>query len=869
MSEGPEGRQLSPGQWVARRYRIHRLVGAGGMGEVYRAEDIVLGQPVALKVPPPTHPKQEVLLEKLHKEVRAAHRVTHPNVCRVYDLTVDEESGLTLLSMEYIDGETLRQVLDRRGGRLSRTEKRRIAHELCSGLAAVHRQGLVHRDLKPANVMVDGRGRTVLMDLGLAEDPRRVRDPKSGARAYKAPEQHQGRAVSLESDLYSLGLLLHEIFTGRHPYRDPPRKSTPQLSQDKSSQGEAAGESSLRASHRDLSQDDLMASLKKELGLDEEPAARFAHQIRRCLEKQPERRPNSVEEVADALPGDPLEPFEGTSTPVYRLLVEPTGGLSRRGASAALAATLLGLVLAGLLTQQVQPLRAALAGQARYELEDRARDLVTRLGLDDTPRDRLSGFTPGPDRVRFWYRQSPRRLQPLANGSVFHRYEDPPLTTPGEVALHLDPRGRLVRLDAVPATATAEPGSRGLDWGLVFAAAGLDLDRFRPSSPAWIPPSLTDHRRAWVERGPPEPIRVEAAALDGRPVAFRVLDPGPLSVPEPYLEAPRLATPGARVAFSLWFGAVLLGAAWLARRKLRERIADRPAAFRLALFVFGARTLVGLLCAHHLWSPSELVVAQAQLARALLAAALVWVIYLAVEPWVRYYHPQGAASWIRLVYGRIRDPRVGRDLQIGGLFGIAALLWARLYGAVPASLGLPSPRPEGMSPLLWMIGQRETDLQCEAMRGFGHTLGMATYAAVHAVLVAFFAVCGLYLLRRLLGRAWLSRSVAFLLFLWFTFPGTGPLGLDLVAAAGASLLWLVVLLRFGFLAAVTATVFTWVLSSHPLTLDPTNWAFPGAGVPLLLTSGLSLWGFWASTARGKTRHGQRGIQAEGDPGMAE
>lgn len=797
------------------------------MGDVYRAYDTTLGTVVALKIPPRDHPEYSVLKGLLPGEVRLAHRVSHPNVCRVFDLVIEDQ--LLMLSMEHIDGETLDEILRARVEPLSWSVRLRIAHEICAGLAAIHDRGLIHRDLKPANVMVDSQGRTVILDLGLAAEAGVVFDRRSGTNVYMAPEQTEGGEVTYKADLFALGLVLYELFTGKHPYPSTVRE-------------------------------DLMEMQERGLPLsgdrDRTREAALAAQILRCVDENPDERPLSAKEVGEALPGEPLDHFRDTSTPVYWLLVEPEGGLGRRAAWTSLAATLLGLVLVALLSQWSQPTQVALSGEPPAELAVRAQQVVTRLGFDGTRSDRRSGFTYEPDLerpVRFWYRQSPRRITPWRKGSAFHHYRDPPFSRPGDVGVHLDPQGRIVRLDAVGPGAGRGPSSEESEPNALLTAAGLDRERLRPTEPVWIPPVFADRRWAWETRGP-EPVRVEAATLEGRPVTFRLVESGPIrprgmeSVgDEPGREeGGQLAGPGSDIAFSLWFALALVGAAWLARRKLRSNIADRPAAFRLALFVFAVRSLAGLLCAQHLLAPSELDIGQAVLARGLLAAAFVWVIYIAVEPWVRLFSPEGAASWIRLLYGRPRDPLVGRDLQIGGLFGVAALLWVQLYAIVPGELGLPSPRVERLSPLLWMIGQQAVDLQCQSLAGLRQTLGMATYALVHAVLVGFFAVTGMVLLRQLLRRPWLSRSTAFLLFLLLTFPAAGQPGLDLLAAAVSSLLWLGVLLRFGFLSAVTATAFTWLLSSHPLTLDPTSWAFPGALVPLLLTLGISVWGFRAS-----------------------
>src|SRR5213080_4201689 len=154
-----------PGTILADRYRIVGLIGRGGMGEVYRADDLKLGQTVALKFLPESLASDPAWVERFYAEVRHARQVSHPNVCRVYD--VGEIGGRHFLSMEYVDGEDLASLL-RRIGRLPPDKAVEIARQLCAGLAAAHERGVLHRDLKPANVMIDGDGHVRITDFGLA-----------------------------------------------------------------------------------------------------------------------------------------------------------------------------------------------------------------------------------------------------------------------------------------------------------------------------------------------------------------------------------------------------------------------------------------------------------------------------------------------------------------------------------------------------------------------------------------------------------------------------------------------------------------------------------------------------------------------------
>jgi serine/threonine protein kinase len=204
------------GTVLAGRYRVLGLAGRGGMGEVYRAEDLKLEQQVALKFLP-AGLDNPARLDRLFGEVRTARQVSHPAVCRVWD--IGEADGQHFLSMEYVDGENLSSLL-RRIGRLPEDKAVDIAKQICAGLAAAHEKGVIHRDLKPANIMLDDQGKVRITDFGLAglADSFRGDDVRSGTPAFMSPEQIQGREVTFRSDIYSLGLVLYELFTGRRAF---------------------------------------------------------------------------------------------------------------------------------------------------------------------------------------------------------------------------------------------------------------------------------------------------------------------------------------------------------------------------------------------------------------------------------------------------------------------------------------------------------------------------------------------------------------------------------------------------------------------------------------------------------------------------
>ncbi|MCG8460136.1 MAG: serine/threonine protein kinase, partial [Holophagales bacterium] len=192
LTEPLDGSRFAAGSILAGRYRLVARLGRGGMGEVYRAEDLKLGETVALKFLPPRLSLDAQALARFHREVKVARHVAHRNVCRVFD--IGEAEGYCFLTMEYIDGENLSSLL-RRIGRLPERKAAELAHQLCAGLAAAHDSGILHRDLKPSNVMIDGKGRAKITDFGLAHLVDELQDSGevAGTPAYMAPEQLRGR----------------------------------------------------------------------------------------------------------------------------------------------------------------------------------------------------------------------------------------------------------------------------------------------------------------------------------------------------------------------------------------------------------------------------------------------------------------------------------------------------------------------------------------------------------------------------------------------------------------------------------------------------------------------------------------------------
>ena len=277
--------RLSSGILIAERYRIVRHLGSGGMGVVYQAEDLKLNVAVALKFLSSDAAGNQHRLELFLNEVRLARQITHPNVCRIFD--VGDVEGRHFISMEHVEGEDLASLL-RRIGRLPHDKALSIAIEICRGLEAAHDRGILHGDLKPSNLMIDAHGRAKIMDFGLAKfsRPSAAQTEIAGTPDYMAPEQRRGESLSIQAEVYGLGLVLYELFTGRRASRD--------------------------FESRDSIDGPLPSTILDAL----DPV--IERLIRHCLERDPGLRPSSVGAVSAALARlalPPWRPSEGVTIP--------------------------------------------------------------------------------------------------------------------------------------------------------------------------------------------------------------------------------------------------------------------------------------------------------------------------------------------------------------------------------------------------------------------------------------------------------------------------------------------------------------------------------------------------------------------------
>jgi serine/threonine-protein kinase len=812
-----EGR-FPPGTLLAQRYRVVSLLGRGGMGEVYRANDLLLGQTVALKFLPVHRTSDETTLARFRTEVRIARQISHPNVCRVYD--IGEAEGSTYLSMEYVDGEDLASLL-RRIGRLPQDKALEIARQLCAGLAAAHDKGVLHRDLKPGNIMLDGQGQLRVTDFGLAGMAGEVRDIRSGTPGYLAPEQRSGREVTARSDIYALGVVLHEVFTGKRPSAD--------------------------SSHPDL-------------------APEVDRVIRRCLSEDPAKRPGSALQVAAALPGgDPLAAaLAAGETPSPEMVAAAGGseGLRPIVACVLLAGVIVAVFAAILLSAQTTLYRRVPLEKPPEALAERARDILksagyseepvdTAIGLyeagaflhyiadHDTSKTRWDHLETGP--FVFWYRGSPR---PLAAYSTSFAYflpmvgfvytDDPPLDVSGMTLVKLNPLGRLTLLIAVPPQVEMPAGaSSPPDWASLFAAAGLDQSKWPPAQPAWTPPVYSDVRAAWtgsLAERPDTPMRIEAASYRGKPVYFQLI--GPWTRPDRMQQyqptTGELAFLGTSIVLFL---SMLLVGAILARRNLRLGRGDRRGASRLAAFVFVCATVEWLFGAHHVPNLNEFSLFLSFLGFGLVFSSLFWVLYIALEPYVRRRWPVVLVSWSRVLAGSFQDPLVGRDVLAGCLLGASLAVIKRLNWFLPSWLGYPPTQPFS-GPDWRFLGTRAI-------------IADSSNGMIFSLLITFLFLFILFFFRALLRREW-AAALAFVLFLSVLFSCAGGF-FDLVWSLISSVAAVVVLIRLGFLAALVLGFFqVCLLEGFPLTTQGSAWYAGISLAGILLMAAMAFYGFYTS-----------------------
>jgi serine/threonine-protein kinase len=847
--------RFQPGEIFQQRYRVIGLLGRGGMGEVYRADDLRLGQPVALKFLPPSLKQDSQQLSQFHNEARTARQVSHPNVCRVYD--IGEADGHLFLTMEYVDGEDLSSLL-RRIGRLPEDKAIEIARQICAGLAAAHERGVVHRDLKPANIMLDGNGKVRIMDFSLA-----ATGPVSGIAgtpAYMAPEQLVGGSVTAKSDIYALGLVLYELFTGKRVF-------------------EAKSIADLLVEHSS-------GSITSPATLVKTLDGAIERAILRCLDPDPARRPASSLAVAAALPGgDPLAAALAAGETPSPEMVAAAGGES---ATVTLVSGLAWLGVAAVLLFAVSALADRTSILTRVPLTkppavllDRGEELRRSLGYGEAPVDLASGFTydqsylnwnrrngkgesPShalsegrPAALVYWIRTSPVPMAPWQALSITDT-NDPPLDIAGMTRMTLDTKGRLVAFAAVPSQLESKaPPPKATDWAPLFAAAGLDMAAFTTTSPARTPPAFADERRAWTGTLPETqlPVTIEAASFHGKPVSFEVVGAWSSAPREP----DDAADDSNRFATPLLILVLVVSAVVLARQNIRSGRADRRSAYRLGAVLFFTYAAFWALLPHLSNLDQEMSRLFTYLGVGLFVGGVMYLVYLAIEPFVRRSWPTMLVGWSRALSGRLPDPVIGRDLLTGVVAGL-------LLSAVDL-IGVLAPELMGSSQAMPM---RPEIAVLEHNRYFLLTIASTLNNGLQNALltVMMFTVLRELVKRALtwMKRKWLSPdyvaatiALAFLVFLGTVNNENGQTNVGMLALFQllSSGVFLVVLLRFGLFATVVMFTTNALAMRTPLTLQSAALYAGPAWVMLGVIFAIAAAGFWMATRTEDTYLGHR------------
>ena len=554
------------------------------------------------------------------------------------------------------------------------------------------------------------------------------------------------------------------------------------------------------------------------------------------MQTDPALRPSSALQVAAALPGgDPIAAALAageTPSPEMVAAAPKHGTLSPVVAGSLLAGFVLLLGLGSWLTKYTAIYRLSPLGDSPEVLRARARDVVKSLGYSEPPIDYADGFflkydyldyisskDPSPNRwqkmrdiapgpYRYWYRQSPRYFETSERIEV----DKPALDISGMASLFLDVKGQLRWFLAVPPQREPQTSEQvKADWSIPFRAAGLDIKNFQPVTSTWIPLHAYDERAAWdgVEpTNPNETVHVEAAAYRGRLVYFDTVYPWDRSSRQVEVSE-RTRNKVFTVMLIVICLLALFGSALLARRNLRLGRGDRRGAMRIAVVFLVVRMLVWAFAEHHNGlAGREFNLFLTHLAFGVFLAAFLWLLYVALEPFVRKKWPGWIISWSRLLAGDYRDPLVGRDLLIGSVVGALQIVIAGIARIAPNWIGQATPATITPATAVLDLGL--------FFRRFAEQLSAGLFLAFICVflLLVFVAV--------------LRSEMLSLITLGILFTIMGMLISDsslimLPFSAVSSFLIVFVLRRYGLLATVATLFVAHLFVFFPITTDFTAW----------------------------------------------
>lgn len=829
----------STGHLIADRYRIVSLLGEGGMGRVYRAEDLRLNLTVALKFMPRLAGLDPLWRRRIEREVKLSRAVSHSNVCRVFDL--GEVDGIPFISMEFVEGEDL-AVLLRRIGRITTDRAVPIARQICAGLAASHAQGVLHRDLKPSNVMLDAKGRVRITDFGLAVVAGRIEQTEmpAGTPRYMAPELFVGAAASEQSDIYALGLVLYELFTGAAAFT-----------------GKAPAEYS-RLHRREE------PAVPSSVAPDIDPNVEAV--ILACLRKDPAERPASVLHVAAGLPGGDLlaAALDAGEIPTRELLAAAAarGTIDRHGMRRIAFASLVLLGVAIALGIGTHPITHSGGAKSPEVLREKARAIAVLAGLTGAPVDSDVRFlsttevelfddaehrrsrsllSSADDAPLFCYRETrtaslPREVDLLLfimPGTEPLRFSPSPT---GVTTVILDATGRLVYFESHEIAQAEGVNAHAVsDWKSFILASGRDPQTLAPADSSFARISGTDETIAYFSPAAGESIpsaRIEVAGTNNRPFYFGVFKDSTTPRTASFMSSAARwrSVKTIRNLVFLVLVAASLPAAWRNRRSG----GDVVGAIRVAGFIFIVRLVGALISIRHLGGGADAIDALARtLASALAEAAIVLLFYLALERQVRRRWPRTLGSWSRLLTGAVRDPFVGRDVLMGCLVGY---FWATL---VFLDRTLP----------VWMGWEHRSQLRVD--QSLNHLLGprsavAGTIESVRSgVYQGMVMLCVLVLATWLAGRRkWPALLIAWVIsFLMYAPAATHPVMAWTIYALVGLPVGLFLLLNWGLLSLLAALLVAELLGVFPMTADLGAW-YAGYGLWGIATAlGLGTWGF--------------------------
>lgn len=680
------GRADTPPRALEQRYELLGEAGRGGMGIVYRARDRETGELVALKVLKPEIAADAGIVERFKNELRLARKITHKNVCRIHEFNRAAD-GTAYISMEFVEGESLRRVLSRFGN-LGVRGGTRIAQQICAGLREAHAQGVVHRDLKPENVMVDREGNIKVMDFGIARSLEAGTTGTTGIMgtpAYMAPEQAEGKTVDARADIYALGLILYELFTGSTAFK-----------------GDTPVAVALKQIHE-------TPPAPREV----EPAlpAHVEKTILKCLEKNPAKRFQSVDELEAALTKE---------AEVKPAAVEGEGGevalpirlaTWQRSDWLLLASGVLGAVVFFLLFYRFHPASASViemnAEQQRQITADALKKLQWDvkvgkpwLSFDVTVYYQLASFAGnrvGRDRVfrsgiMGSWSGSLRALEGDAKSAgVDGQYETDLLGRPHYLRLYPPGAGAAIQPGPAPNEASLAQ-MKGIAQSAVSALFGGDLSATKAESPAYL---NVPHQQWWAAfewKLPQQPqglvetinARVDASRLVllSRQIRFESPAERPFDG-RAWTPPIRYFISGAGLAMVL-FTLIL----FFARRIYREPRSSPNLRLATLIGLGGAVAISPVVVWPTLGAPREWPVLSAVVGEVLTFSLLTLLAY-AVLNTVLYYlrrrFPLQAANYLQLfrehVFARTAGLEMLRGVFAGAAFGGVWLTLVSLAGA--------------------------------------------------------------------------------------------------------------------------------------------------------------------------------------------